>query len=433
MENEVMIRAEGLTKEYVTGEIGSTTLQHELQSWWSRRRGLPDPNQRLDGQAGERGKHFLAVDHVNLEIFRGETVGVIGENGAGKSTLFKLLSRITAPTSGKVTLYGRISSMLEVGAGFDGEMTGRENIYLNGAILGMTKAEIDARLDEIIRFSELEEFIDTPVKRYSSGMYMKLGFAVAAHLDSEILLMDEVLAVGDAAFQNKCIDRMKMVSGREGRTVLCVSHNMNQIRRLCSRCIVLRHGKLIYDGDVSRAIEIYMNEALETEKTCLDYRGLPRPSWLKERRMRMTRAQYLNLSSTYCSGDRKPVIRLNWECYEPVPGLSLRVECKDPSDQRLGTYVIYDICDCRPGRSYQMDLELDISLFAQGSYRTVYCFFVRDMYGTGQNTDRMPGLSLNIEGNAQPGRLQWDAREWGSLELPGASVLTVEEKETGTC
>ena len=175
---------------------------------------------------------------------RGDALGIIGHNGAGKSTLLKLLSRVTAPTAGSISYNGRITSMLEVGTGFHGELTGRENIYMNGAILGMTKKEIDAKMEQIIDFSEVRQFIDTPVKRYSSGMYVKLAFSVAAHLDSEIMIMDEVLAVGDMAFQKKCLDKMREAADKEGRTVLYVSHNMNTIRQLCDRCIVLEHGRI---------------------------------------------------------------------------------------------------------------------------------------------------------------------------------------------
>ena len=177
----------------------------------------------------------MALNGVDLTVYKGEALGIIGGNGAGKSTMLKLLSRVTAPTEGEIDIYGRIASMLEVGTGFNGEMTGRENVYLNGAILGMTKAEIDAKMEQIIEFSEVREFIDTPVKRYSSGMYVKLAFSVAAHLDSEIMIMDEVLAVGDMAFQKKCLDKMRDAAKQEGRTVLYVSHNMDTIRQLCDR------------------------------------------------------------------------------------------------------------------------------------------------------------------------------------------------------
>ena len=259
MENrEVMVRISGVKKMYKLGQIGTGTLTRDLQSWWARKRGKEDPNTVIGMDQRSNGETFMALNGIDLTVYKGEAVGIIGGNGAGKSTLLKLLSQVTAPTEGEIDLYGRVASMLEVGTGFHGEMTGRENVYLNGAILGMTRAEIDAKMEEIIEFSEVRELIDTPVKRYSSGMYVKLAFSVAAHLDSEILIMDEVLAVGDMAFQKKCLDKMRDAAKKEGRTVLYVSHNMNTIRQLCDRCVVLNQGKVIFEGDVESSIAAYM-------------------------------------------------------------------------------------------------------------------------------------------------------------------------------
>lgn len=261
---ELMIKIENLTKQYKLGQIGGTTLRDELQRLNAKLRHKEDPTKRIGAKDYNKGETFMALDGVSFEVKKGERVGIIGHNGAGKSTLLKLLSRVTAPTSGEIGLNGRVASMLEVGTGFHGELTGRENIYMNGAILGMTKKEIDAKIEDIIEFSECRQFIDTPVKRYSSGMYVKLAFSVAAHLDSEIMIMDEVLAVGDMAFQKKCLDKMNDVSRNEGRTILYVSHNMNTIRQLCDRVIVLDHGKTVFDGDVESGITAYMG-VLESE------------------------------------------------------------------------------------------------------------------------------------------------------------------------
>ena len=258
MDKDCVIKTEHLTKEYKLGVIGSSTLRRDLQSWYAKRRGREDPNRRIGSKEYEKGDSFLALDEINIEIKRGERVGIIGANGAGKSTFLKLLSRITSPTSGTIAFRGRIASMLEVGTGFHPELTGRENIYLNGAILGMNREEVSGKIDEIIEFSECEQFIDTPVKRYSSGMFVKLAFSVAAHLDAEILIMDEVLAVGDMKFQRKCIKKMRELAETENRTVLYVSHNMNTIQDLCNRCVVLEHGKKIYDGGVEEAIRYYL-------------------------------------------------------------------------------------------------------------------------------------------------------------------------------
>ena len=261
---EIAIRLSGVKKMYKLGQIGGGTLQGDLQSWWAKVRGREDPNSKIGADQRSNGETFMALNGIDLTVYKGEALGIIGGNGAGKSTMLKLLSRVTAPTEGEIDIYGRIASMLEVGTGFNGEMTGRENVYLNGAILGMTKAEIDSKMENIIDFSEVREFIDTPVKRYSSGMYVKLAFSVAAHLDSEIMIMDEVLAVGDMSFQKKCLDRMRDAARREGRTVLYVSHNMNTIRQLCDRCIVLNKGKIVFSGEVEEAIEVYMGQSAES-------------------------------------------------------------------------------------------------------------------------------------------------------------------------
>ena len=256
--SDIAIKIENIKKQYKLGTIGGQTLTAELQSWWARKRGKEDPNLKIGQDYSNFGESFYALNGINLEIKKGEALGIIGGNGAGKSTLLKILSRVTAPTEGDVWIDGRIASMLEVGTGFHGELTGRENIYMNGAILGMTRKEVDEKIESIIDFSECRQFIDTPVKRYSSGMYVKLAFAVASHLDAEIMIMDEVLAVGDMAFQKKCLGKM----GEEangGKTVLYVSHNMATIRNLCTRCIVLDKGHMIFDGDVETAISRYLD------------------------------------------------------------------------------------------------------------------------------------------------------------------------------
>jgi lipopolysaccharide transport system ATP-binding protein len=257
---ETAISIRQLSKQYRLGSIGTGTLTHDLKRWWAKSRGLEDPLLTLgtENKLAEKGGDYVyALRDVNLEIPHGEILGVIGKNGAGKSTLLKILSRVTTPTTGTVDMYGRVASLLEVGTGFHGELSGRENIFLNGAIMGMTKAEIKSKLEEIIDFSGVGKYIDTPVKRYSSGMYVRLAFAVAAHLDPEILIVDEVLAVGDADFQKKAIGKMKDVSSR-GRTVLFVSHSMTSIKALCSRAVVMKNGRASQIMPVLDAVNEYL-------------------------------------------------------------------------------------------------------------------------------------------------------------------------------
>ena len=254
------IQIEHLSKYYNLGVINNGSLYRDIQTWFALKRGKDDPHSMLtakDYEATPDG--FWALKDISLDINQGDRVGIIGKNGAGKSTLLKILSRITAPTEGNIKIKGRIASLLEVGTGFHGELTGRENIYLNGAILGMSRKEIDSKLDEIIAFSEIEHHIDTPVKRYSSGMYVRLAFAVAAHLNSEILIADEVLAVGDASFQTKAIGKMNELSVSEGRTILFVSHQMEAVQRLCTSGIILEKGRLVYhNNEIEKVVSQYL-------------------------------------------------------------------------------------------------------------------------------------------------------------------------------
>ncbi|MBQ0908415.1 ATP-binding cassette domain-containing protein [Flavobacterium sp. F-328] len=264
---DIILKAENISKQYRLGVVGTGSLMHDLNRWWHQIRGKEDPYLKI-GETNDRSTkgesdYVWALQDINFEIGRGEVIGIIGKNGAGKSTLLKILSRVTAPTTGSIKFGGRVASLLEVGTGFNGEMTGRENIYLNGAILGMTKKEITSKLDEIIEFSGCQRYIDTPVKRYSSGMYVRLAFAVAAFLEPEILIIDEVLAVGDAEFQKKAIGKMQDISKTGGRTVLFVSHNMAAVKSLCTRGILLENGKVKYEGSIDHIIERY----LEDEKT----------------------------------------------------------------------------------------------------------------------------------------------------------------------
>jgi lipopolysaccharide transport system ATP-binding protein len=266
--SDTIIKVENISKLYRLGEVGTGTLSHDFNRWWHKVRGKEDPYLKI-GQDNDRTKkgdsdYAWALQDINFDVKRGEVLGIIGRNGAGKSTLLKILSRVTTPTSGQIKIKGRIASLLEVGTGFNPELTGRDNIYLNGSILGMRKREIDQKFDEIVAFAEVERYIDTPVKRYSSGMYVRLAFAVAAHLEPEILIVDEVLAVGDADFQKKCLGKMQDVAGH-GRTILFVSHTMSAVSKLCGQCVLLEGGQLKRLGPTAEIIPYYIKSANQTD------------------------------------------------------------------------------------------------------------------------------------------------------------------------
>lgn len=287
-----IIKVENLSKQYRLGEVGTGTLSHDLKRWWYKIQGKEDPYLKI-GESNDRTQkgdsdYVWALRDINFEVKQGEVLGIIGRNGAGKSTLLKILSKTTKPTTGSIKVNGRIASLLEVGTGFHPELTGRENIFLNGAILGMTKREIKSKFDEIVDFAGVERYIDTPVKRYSSGMYVRLAFAVAAHLEPEILIVDEVLAVGDAEFQKKCLGKMKDVSVNEGRTVLFVSHNMAAVQQLCTQGLLMVNGRVENAGNIANVIDYYISRNTVTtanvffsEKTIRSGTGDFKFSWIK--------------------------------------------------------------------------------------------------------------------------------------------------------
>ena len=360
--DELMIKVEHVTKEYRLGAIGGTTLRDELQRRRAKRKHLEDPTRKIGAKEINVGEKFMALNGVSFEVKKGEAVGIIGHNGAGKSTLLKLITRITAPTSGDIYLNGRVASMLEVGTGFHPELTGRENVYLNGAILGMTKKEIDAKMEDIIEFSEVRQFIDTPVKRYSSGMYVKLAFSVAAHLDSEIMIMDEVLAVGDVAFQNKCIKKMREVAD-SGRTILYVSHNMSTIRTLCDRCVVLSRGQVIFDGGVEEAISHYVTKdfALANE---IDLDKLERPYPTTEL-CHMTKVSFDKPDAMYDMGD-KLTLTLNWTAKQVFENMKMRIGIFTVSQLAVGITFsrVFSVNSGENSRKF----EIDISRLLPGRY-----------------------------------------------------------------
>lgn len=267
---DIILKIENVSKQYRLGVVGTGTLSHDLNRWWYKLRGKEDPYLKI-GDTNNRdtkgeSDYVWALKDINFEVKKGEVLGIIGKNGAGKSTLLKILSQVTAPSTGSIKSKGRIASLLEVGTGFHPELTGKENIYLNGAILGMTKAEIAAKYDEIVEFSGVARYVDTPVKRYSSGMKVRLAFAVAAHLEPEILVIDEVLAVGDAEFQKKAIGKMQDISKEGGRTVLFVSHNMDAVKKLCTKGLLLHQGKIIQNGNIEETLNTYLLNHTSNEK-----------------------------------------------------------------------------------------------------------------------------------------------------------------------
>lgn len=408
MNNDVVLKIDNVGKDYILGTVTGETFKDALRRRKLKSKGVDDT---LQGH----NKVFTALDDVSLEIHRGECVGIIGSNGAGKSTLLKLISRITSPTRGNIYIDGKVSSMLEVGTGFHPELTGRENIYLNGSILGMRRQEIDEKLASIIDFSECMEFIDTPVKRYSSGMYVKLAFSVAAHLDSDIMIMDEVLAVGDIKFQHKCLDKMREIAKTEGRTILYVSHNMDTVHNLCDRCIVLQHGRLAFDGSVDEAVKLYNGVQFKTEISS-DYTKYMRPGWLQKDDVRLTWAEYIDKDNNLFSDDKMRIL-FKYKNISNVRNAGLRVEFMSDSDHPFATQIFENVIGGIAGEEGEFEVTVDLSMIQPGTYKTFYTVYVLNPYDEGVDLDCVRGLELTIERNHIPGELKWRANSWGSIKL----------------
>lgn len=364
---DIAIKVENLSKYYKLGVINSGTLSRDLQSWLWKKMGKEDPN-KVIGSTETDAEGFWALNDLSFEIKKGDRVGIIGKNGAGKSTLLKMLSQISAPTKGKIYIDGKIASLLEVGTGFNPELTGRENIYLNGAILGMKKKEVDRKIDEIIAFSEIEKHIDTPVKRYSSGMYVRLAFAVAAHLDSDILIADEVLAVGDATFQKKALGKMNELSTGEGRTVLFVSHNMAQVKVLCNKGMVLEKGKCIYNGNINEASNLYLlNKTDYSEGNTLYYKS----------NEKTPKTDFIDIYNYYISDvndqildnkfefKNKTFININGNVKQNDKNLILFVCIRDNYDRRIWINEVYNFKE----GNFCIKMELPLQFLMDGDYK----------------------------------------------------------------
>jgi len=410
--SEYALRIKDVKKRYRLGQIGGTTLKDALR----RLNKNSEESRWLAQKYGDRNEEFYALDGVTFDVRVGEAVGIIGHNGAGKSTLLKLISRITGPTEGSIYIKGRVASMLEVGTGFHGELTGRENIYMNGAILGMSKKEIDSKIEDIIDFSECRQFIDTPVKRYSSGMYVKLAFSVAANLDAEIMIMDEVLAVGDIAFQKKCLDKMNETIREEGRTVLYVSHNMNTIRQLCTRCVVLDKGKLIFDGDTEEAIRIYAETVFVKAQTSIDLSGLHRTGTLGS----SVKMLHLDLPGRdqplYAPGEPLD-FDLTVQAAAAAEELCLRFEIKTEEGVPVGTFV-GTLDAMGSGETTVFPLSVATDQLIPGRYLATPAIYKKNRRGSYTNLDILPRIVAftvtEYDGDTVPA---WNGHAWGRVTL----------------
>ena len=387
-----IIKIENISKQYRLGDVGTGTLSHDLNRWWAKMLGKEDPFLKIGETNDQKTKgesdYVWALKDINIEVMPGEVLGIIGKNGAGKSTLLKLLSRVTAPTTGSIKARGRIASLLEVGTGFHPELTGRENIFLNGAILGMTKAEIRSKFEEIVDFAGVERYIDTPVKRYSSGMYVRLAFAVAAHLESEILIVDEVLAVGDAEFQKKCLGKMDDVAKNLGRTILFVSHNMAAVRDLCNQCILIDKGAKLYEGD--------------TETTLLKYNSTLRNIQLKankgeynSKRRGSGTLSFTNIEILSTCNERRNVFapneivrfRLSYEIFAKIIGLQTSISLFSSVTKEFLTNIKHVITEntLNSGDKGTVLIDLNLQGMRHGEY-SLY-FWLSDKRNNGMNND----------------------------------------------
>ncbi len=418
-----VIKVENVSKQYRLGQIGTGTLSHDLNRWWHKVRGKEDPFLKI-GEANDRTQkgssdYVWALQNINFEVKQGEVLGIIGRNGAGKSTLLKILSKTTAPTTGSIKIKGRIASLLEVGTGFHPELSGRDNIFLNGAILGMSKHEIKSKFDEIVDFSGVERYIDTPVKRYSSGMYVRLAFAVAAHLEPEILIIDEVLAVGDLEFQKKCLGKMNDVSKKDGRTILFVSHNMDAIANLCKSAILLQHGLIKSTG----LIDDIVGQYIALNKKSLN-RGI-RVVTNEKHRGGIARSEEVRIEEVFFennevafSSDEPLVIHLEIKSKEDIDGFRVAGSIWDVRDKAVGTFFGDENLSIKQGETKIVTCTLPSHHLAKGDY------FLSFSVGKGNPATGLKDFDvvrevISFEINKFNGKHFADWRDnWGNIFFP---------------
>jgi len=416
--NNLAIRVENVYKEYRLGTIGGATLKGELQSWLAKLHRREDPNTKIGATLHSKNERFLALRDLSFDVQKGETLGIIGHNGAGKSTILKLICRVTAPTRGTIYMNGRITSMLEVGTGFHPELTGRENVYLNGAILGMRKADISRKFDDIVAFSEVEQFIDTPIKRYSSGMKVKLAFAVASHLDSEIMIMDEVLAVGDVNFQNKCIDRMKTVAEEEGKTILYVSHNMSTVKSLCQRCVVLSHGTKAFDGPTDEAIGVYMQNKDLDATTFFDTSKMKRHPKCNQRHLLQSIELLQADRNQFFYGDVF-AFRARWFSQNNSECLKMKMVVNTMDATPVGVIFCGDLKQ-KTGEN-QSDFLFDTKFLVPGRYTIDVILYDEDKSGNVMFYDRCTALRFHLEHSDKSRNLRHWFQDWGNAVIPAVT------------
>ena len=424
--SERLLEIDHVGKQYRLGMIGGGMLYRDINSWIARKLGREDPNRKIGVSSAHDGEILKALDDVTFNVDRGDALALVGRNGAGKSTMLKLVSRITSPSTGEIRIHGRVASLLEVGTGFHQELTGRENVYLNGAILGMSKSEIRAKMDEIIEFSEIDKFIDTPVKRYSSGMYVKLGFAVAANLAPDVLICDEVLAVGDLAFQQKCLNKMGDVA-RSGRAVLYVSHNMRTVSQLCNRALFLDHGRMLYDGTTEHAIELYGGAGNRDVIRDLNVMHRPRN---RGDLMRMLRMEVLNSVNLEFQQDSAWEFKITSRTNVTERNVRLRLILKTNVAAPIAMTHTPPF-DVTAGEVFTLRIRFPLNGIAPGEYM-VKLSLVSDRVGGVSNyfdtIEDVGQFTIVDDPQVNDGYL-WAERLWGNMRFPPLEMQRVETEE----